>query len=178
MEVETNEATVATEAETTTAAATPAPDKTDLKTTATEFSRNIEEAAGRMGSAAEQFLSMTTSFLVAGDRLQAALDGHRQIEAESQAWAKEAVSAASDAADALKQAQAAQRAAEDVLARMQGDYGELTALVTDLRERIAALAVLAQPLPEKAEEKAPAGSPDLVVVQGRTSWDDQRSATG
>lgn len=141
---------------------------------AADFGRSVQEASGHLGSAAEQFLSMTTRFLAAGSRLDLALDAHRQIEAESQRAAVAAQTAAAEAAAAAERANAAQSGAEGFQTQVERNYGELTTLVRDLQERIAALAVLSRPLPA---EPPPAlasepEAPELTVVKGRAVWGD------
>ena len=134
-----------------------------------EFRRNVEEAAGKLGGAAQQFVAMTASFLAAGDRLEEALEAHRRVETESRQAAESAQAAAAEARAAAEQSETAQKAAAEMLAKMDMQYGELTALVSDLQERIAALAVLARPLPREASEATEpveAGE-GLVVVHGR-----------
>jgi DNA repair ATPase RecN len=92
-----------------------------LKSAAAEFSLNVQEAAGRLTRAAEQFSSIS-------DRL---------------------VEAANDVQSAAQRAEEAQHAAESVQTRMERDHTDLTSLMRDLHDRIAALAVLARPLPEE-----------------------------
>lgn len=125
---------------------------------ANEFSRNVEEAAARLGNAAQQLLSITEVFTAAGDRLESALEAHRQIESGSQNAAQEARSAATEARTASDQAQQAQRATEALQARLEGSYNDLTALIRDLQERIAALAILARPLPADPHVPTPQAS--------------------
>ncbi len=135
---------------------------------AADFGRNVQEASGHLGSAAEQFLSMTTKFLEAGSRLDLALDAHRQIETESQRAALAAETAAAERAGT------AQSGAEGFQTQVEHNYGELTTLVRDLQERIAALAVLSRPLPAEPPP-APASeleAPELTVVKGRALWGD------
>ncbi len=134
-----------------------------------EFGRNVEEAAGKLGGAAQQFVAMTASFLAAGDRLEQALAAHRRMETESHQAAESAQSAATEARSAAERSEESRRAAEDTLAKIASQYGEMSSLVADLQERIAALAVLARPIrtdPPREDERERAGE-GLLVVQGR-----------
>jgi len=90
-----------------------------LKAAAAEFSSNVQEATTRLSTAAEQFASISERLATAADQVQSASD----------------------------RAEAAQRAAEAVQSRIERDHADLTSLMRDLQERIAALAVLARPMP-------------------------------
>ena len=88
-----------------------------LESAAADFRTSVQDAASRMSSAAEQFITMS-------DGLNKALE---------------------EARAAADRAQAAQAAAEEMQQRLQHDYGAVSDLVRDLQIRIAALATLAQP---------------------------------
>lgn len=96
---------------------------------ASEFSKNIQEATGKLVSAAEQFSTMSEGL----------------------------TRAVADAKEASVRAEEARLAAEAVKARMDHDYSNLSGLMKDLQERIGALAVLARPL-TSVETEAPAAS--------------------
>jgi hypothetical protein len=116
-----------------------------LEAAAADFRRSVQDAAGRLGTAAEQFITMS-------EGLAAALD--------------EARAAAERAQAAQQAAESAQQAAEAVQQRMQRDYGAVSDLVRELQVRISALATLAQPLsgearaePESTQEETPPTTP-------------------
>lgn len=114
----------------------------DLETAASEFRRNVQEAALRLSAAADQFSSVTGRLVAATDEVQAAAE----------------------------RAQEAQRAAEAVQSRIEKDYDELSKLLQDLQERIAALAVLARPLPVDRNAQPAVSSEDAAeAAEGNTS---------
>ena len=90
-----------------------------LESAAREFRTKVEDAANRLSGAAEQFVTMSEGLL----------------------------SAVEEARQASERAQAAQNAVEEMRDRLARDYGQVSDLVRDLQERIAALATLGQPLP-------------------------------
>jgi paraquat-inducible protein B len=103
-----------------------------LGSAAAEFSKNVQEATGKLVSAAESFATMSTG-------LNEAIN--------------EVKGAAATADAALKGAEAAKAAAQEATARAESvqaniarDYGNLKTLMNDLQQRIGALAVLARPL--------------------------------
>ena len=97
----------------------PTPSTPGLEAAATEFRAKVEDAAGRLNAAAEQFVAMT-------DGLLAAVEEARQ---------------------AAERAEQAQRSVEALKERLARDYGDVSELVRTLQERIAALAILGQPMP-------------------------------
>lgn len=104
-----------------------------LQSAAAEFGRNVQEATGKLVAAAESFGAMSSG-------LSAAVN--------------EVKSAAAQAREAKQAAEAARAAAEAVQAKMERDYGNLKNLMSDLQERIGALAVLARPFNVEAESVA------------------------
>jgi chromosome segregation ATPase len=92
--------------------------KNALGEAASEFSKNIQDATGKLVSAAEQFSAMSEGL----------------------------TKAVAEAKEASARAEEAREAAESVKARMDHDYSNLSGLMRDLQERIGALAVLARPL--------------------------------
>jgi hypothetical protein len=143
-----------------------------------EFSRNLEEAANRLGGAAQHLLSITEVFTAAGDRLEQALETHRQMETASQSAAQDARDAASEARTASDRAHDAQRATEALQTRLESSYNDLTLLIRDLQERIAALAILARPMPVEpppspsapSEEHAGPSLSELGAVWPSAGW--------
>ena len=108
-----------------------------LEASAAEFKRSVEEAASRLSSAAEHFVSMTDGL----------------------------VSSINEAREAAEKAQAAQNSAQELQQRMERDYGAVSGLVRDLQERISALAVLARPLsvePQGSEASMGGGAESQV----------------
>ena len=91
----------------------------NLEEAASEFRRRVEDAAGRLNAAAEQFATMS-------DGLVAAVEEARQ---------------------AAERAEQSRRAVEEMKEQMGRDYGNVSELVRDLQQRIGALATLAQPMP-------------------------------
>jgi ABC-type transporter Mla subunit MlaD len=138
--------------------------------TAGEFNRNVAEAAGRLGAAADQLLSITEAFANAGDRLEGALESHRQREAGSQQAAQDARSSADDARAAADSAREALHATEALQGRLEASYADIAILVRDLQERIGALAILARPMPHEAvatpSPVAPVASPPAAEPAG------------
>jgi hypothetical protein len=118
---------------------------TDVKDTlgsaAAEFSRNVQEATSKLVSAAESFGAMS-----------AGLDNAITEVKSASAKAETALKGAEDAKAAAEQAKTA---AEAVQANIARDYGNLKSLMSDLQERIGALAVLARPLSVDASPIAP-----------------------
>jgi len=104
----------------------PTPLNRSVEAAASEFRTKVEDAASRLNVAAEQFVVMS-------DGLLAAVEEARQ---------------------AAEHAEQAQRSVEEMRERMARDYGNVSDLVRDLQERIAALAILGQPMPS-AEEGEP-----------------------
>jgi hypothetical protein len=103
----------------------------DMSAAAAEFRRNVQEASDRLSNAGQQLVSL------------------------SEALAK-AIGEANAAAD---RAEAAVAKAEAVQMDMERDYGAVADLVSDLQERIGALAILARPLPSApAEAVTPAAA--------------------
>jgi hypothetical protein len=98
--------------------------KDQLSASAAEFSRNVQEATGKLVAATEQFSSFSSGLTSVVDEARSAAD----------------------------RAEEAQRAAEALQAKMVQDYGQLSDLIRDLQERIAALAVLARPMPSAPTE--------------------------
>lgn len=103
---------------------------------ASEFSKNIQEATGKLVSAAEQFSTMSEGL----------------------------TKAVAEAKEASAKADEARLAAEAVKARMDQDYSNLSGLMKDLQERIGALAVLARPLTSVGTE-APEASPEVSIEE-------------
>jgi hypothetical protein len=83
-------------------------------------------------------------------RQQELFDTTRQVS-------DEAKSAASAAAASAEQAALNSREGQELLARLQSDHEGLSRLIQDLRNRIAALYVLAAPLPEGSGSEQPPG---------------------
>jgi chromosome segregation ATPase len=125
-----------------------------LKAATVEFSNNVQEAMSRLTRAAQQFSSLSGRLAEAANEVQSA----------------------------AQRAEEAQRAAESVQARIERDHTDLTSLMRDLHARIAALAVLAQPLPETpsgSEPVAPASeeSPPQPESTSASSWSGSWQAT-
>jgi hypothetical protein len=129
--------------------------KDQLETAAAEFSRNVQEATGKLVAATEQFSSFSSGLTNAVD----------------------------EARSAAGRAEEAQRAAEAVQAKMAQDYIQLSDLIRELQERIAALAVLARPMPSAAvesempSEASPEGSDPQAESTPADSSDASSSET-
>jgi ABC-type transporter Mla subunit MlaD len=120
---------------------------------ASEFSKNIEEASGKLIAAAGQFSAVS--------------DGFNTAVAEVKA--------------AAARAEEAREAAEAIQTKMDRDYGNFSELMRDLQERIGALAVLAKPLaaatqpaptapnegPAPAKTVEPATAPEITDIRAR-----------
>jgi chromosome segregation ATPase len=116
-----------------------------LEAAAGEFRTKVEDAASRLNAAAEQFVTMSDGLLAA----------------------------AADARQAAEKAEQAQRSVAELEERMARDYGNVSELVRDLQQRIAALAVLGQALPTPATAE-PEAEPEQETVlpepQPLRSW--------
>ena len=110
-----------------------------LGSAASEFSKSIAEATSKLVGAAEQFSSMSTGLSNAVNEVKAA---------------------SAKAQEAQKAAEGAKVAAEAIQGKIDRDYGNLKGLMSDLQERIAALAVLARPISIDSQPEAPADSND------------------
>src|SRR5436190_16645792 len=114
-----------------------------LEAAAAEFTRTVQEAGSRMSAAAEQLSSMM-----------------RRLE-----------SRAEELDSAATRAQEARTAAEAVQARLENDQAQLSSLMRDLQERIAALSILARPLPESpAQGSANPHEEPPPTSENQTSW--------
>ena len=112
-----------------------------LESAAADFRSSVQDAASRMSSAAEQFITMS-------DGLNKALE---------------------EARAAADRAQAAQFAAEQMQQRLQRDYGAVSDLVRDLQIRIAALATLAQPWGTGQQSQSSEAEPEPAKEEAYTS---------
>lgn len=127
-----------------------------LESAAAEFSKNIQDATGKLVSAADQFSMMSTGLTNA---------------------VNEAKAASAKAEEAQKAAVEAQAAAEAIHAKMDRDYSNLKGLMSDLQERIGALAVLARPFNMEAEPEAPAIADDSATENSSESSSEDTSST-
>ena len=125
-----------------------------LESAAADFSKNVQEATGKLVAAAESFGSMSSGLSKAVDEVK---------------------TAASRAEEAQKAAEEAKAAAEAVQARMDRDYSNLKGLMNDLQERIGALAVLARPFNLDSEPGAPAAQDESAT---ENSSDTENSSEG
>jgi len=140
----------------------PAPSLTDeaqssIQNAAAEFSRNVQEATGRLVSAAESFGSMSSGL----DRA-----------------VQDVKAAAARAEAAQKAAEEAKAAAEATQAKMDRDYSNLKSLMADLQERIGALAVLARPFnvePEVGAEPEAPSAEDERATENSTDTESSSS---
>ncbi len=103
-----------------------------LSSAAADFSKNVQEATGKLVNAAESFATMSTGLNEAINEVKSA-----------SSKAQDAQKAAENAKSAAEEAKSA---AEAIQAKIDRDYGNLRSLMGDLQERIGALAVLARPL--------------------------------
>ncbi len=130
--------------------------KDTLGTAASEFSKNIQEATGKLVAAAEQFSTMSIGLNKAVDEVKTA----------------------------SAKAEEAQKSAEAVQARMDRDYSNLSGLMKDLQERIGALAVLARPFASESEpvasieEASAENSGEGTAEESATSTDNTPSPAG
>jgi hypothetical protein len=116
--------------------------RNSLENAAAEFSKNVQDATGKLVAAAESFSSMSSGLSAAVSEVK-----------DASVRATEAQKAAEDAKAAAEEAKSA---AEAVQAKMDRDYANLKGLMSDLQERIGALAVLARPFAMDPEPQAPA----------------------
>jgi len=142
----------------------------NLQATAQEFNKSVEDVAGRLTSAAEQFISLTSGFVSAGERLEHTVDEHRRLEAESRNAVVEARNAANDARKAVADAEEVRSSIEKVKKDVEASYGELTLLIYDLQERIAALSTLARPLPGGLKAPEAEQSSESLSQVSQSGW--------
>ena len=113
-----------------------------LEAAAGEFRTKVEDAASRLNAAAEQFVTMSDGLLAA----------------------------VAEARQAAEKAEQARRSVAELEERMARDYGNVSDLVRDLQQRIAALAVLGQTLPAAGGTPAAGAEPELPEPQPLRSW--------
>jgi hypothetical protein len=126
------------------------------KTKVHEFQRDIEEGFAHLSAATGHFLSLTSVMEKAGEKLDVSLEAHRLLEEGSRQSADEGRSMLEEMRGILSQAASARDESREIQAQVKDMLGDLTALTTDLQNRIAALAVLGRPLPswiDSAEER-------------------------
>jgi paraquat-inducible protein B len=140
-----------------TSSTVPSEAKDTLGSAAAEFSKNVQEATGRLVNAAETFSTMSSG-------LNTAVDEVKSASAKAEAALK-------GAEEAKAAAEKAKSDAEAVQANIARDYGNLKTLMSDLQERIAALAVLARPLSLDTNESSPAAS----TLQDESSTENSSS---
>ena len=111
------------------------------------FKRELEDGFGRIGAAAEHLKGITAAIESAGQHLDSSLEAHRDLQAQSSSAVEEARSLLAEMRDMNDQARAAQAESMETRDHVIRMVADLTSLTNDLRTRIAALAVLGQPLP-------------------------------
>jgi methyl-accepting chemotaxis protein len=111
------------------------------------FKSDLEDGFQRLASAATYLTSMSDSIEAAGRKLGESLDSHRRLEEMSRSAVEETRSLVSEMRAFSEQARAARDEAQTIQQDVRRTVTDLTTLTADLRARIAALAVLGQPLP-------------------------------
>ena len=119
---------------------------TAIKESVSAFKSDLEESFSRLGAAAGRVLEISGTLDAAANRFDAALEIHRQLEGQSRAAADDARGMLAEMRDLLDQARAARDRSLETQESMTAIFGDITDLTADLRERIAALAVLGRPL--------------------------------
>lgn len=130
----------------------------DFSAVAARFNENVAAAALRLVDASQDFVSMIRSFTAAGEVLERSLSIHRELGVASQKALDDAREASIAAAAAAAEAHEAREGARSMLEKSEQQYGSVAELVENMQQRIAALAVLAAPLPYQAQ--APAATSD------------------
>jgi hypothetical protein len=126
----------------------------DFKSVAGRLNENLAAAALRLVDATQDFTSLIQSFVAAGEALERSLSIHRELGAASQKALEDAREAAREAAGAAAEAQSARDSSHDYADRTSNEYGTVAGLVDNLQQRIAALSVLAAPMPHSARDES------------------------
>ena len=131
---------------------------------ADRIQENMAIAALRVGDATQDLVGLINSLVSAGKELESALGIQRELGAASLKAVEQAREAAESASASANDAREAKSQSSELLGRMDHEYGTVSGLVQDLRDRIAALSVLGAPLPvrEKPSETSeePASEPE------------------
>ena len=125
------------------------------------FRQGLEEGFGRIASSAQHLKEVTTQVDAAGRRLEQSLRAHRELQAQTDSALEETRSLLAEAREIRDQVQATCAEARQSNISVVRMVVDLTHLTNDLRERIAALAVLGQPLVQ-AESLAPEAEPEAA----------------
>jgi hypothetical protein len=108
----------------------------------------------RLVQATQGFTSLIQSFVLAGEALERSISIHRELGAASQRAVEEAREAAQLAIASAAESQSASDSSKAVLELTTEQYGLVADLVEDLRQRIAALSILATPMPRPQPTEA------------------------
>jgi hypothetical protein len=141
----------------------------DFKSVASRLSDDLSAGTKKLVEATHGFTSLIQSFVSAGEALERSISIHRELGAASQRAVEEAREAARSAEASAGESQSARDASKEVLELTTEQYGTISDLVEDLRQRIAALSMLAAPMPrpqpkETAAEAQPSEVEELAVA--------------
>jgi hypothetical protein len=139
-------------------------DDADFKAVAGRLNENLAAAALRLVDATQDFMSLIQSFVAAGEALERSLSIHRELGAASQKALEDAREAAREAAASARDSEAARETSKEYSDRTSSEYGTVAELVENLQARIAALSVLAAPMPHAKEETS-------LVALGKSAED-------
>jgi hypothetical protein len=123
--------------------------------TADRIAENMAIAALRVGDATQDLVTLINSLVTAGKELESALAIQRELGAASLKAVEQAREAAEAASSSAREAHDARAQSNELLGRMDHEYGTVSGLVGDLRDRIAALSVLGSPLPVREHHSEP-----------------------
>jgi hypothetical protein len=119
---------------------------------ADRIQENMAIAALRVGDATQDLVSLIKSLVAAGKELESALAIQRELGAASLKAVEQAREAADAASSSAREASEARSQSSELLGRMDHEYGTVSGLVQDLRDRIAALSILGSPLPARDKD--------------------------
>jgi hypothetical protein len=139
----------------------------DFKSVAARLNEDLGVAATKLADSVQGFTSLIQTFVSAGEALERSIAIHRELGAASQRAVEDAREAARSALASAGESQSARDASKAVLDLTTEQYGTVSELVENLRQRIAALSVLAAPMPRvRAKETTPEKVAEAPVEGG------------
>jgi hypothetical protein len=127
--------------------AEPVQESPSFTAVAERLNENMASAVLRLVDATQDFTSLIRSFVSAGEALERSLAIHRELGAASQKALEDAREAARAASASAAEASEARINAHDLVTHAAEEYGTVSELVDNMQQRIAALSVLAAPMP-------------------------------
>jgi len=137
----------------------------DFRSVASRLNDDLSAATMRLVQATQGFTSLIQSFVIAGEALERSISIHRELGAASQRAVEEAREAARAAGASASESESARDASKSVLELTTEHYGTVSDLVEDLRQRIAALSILAAPMPRPQPRKASQPEPSAEAEE-------------